>query len=80
MSKTMTREEFYQQVIGDMCDEVYALGREAALDEAWRLINARGGYSAPDDIAGAAHNEAIGVALAIIEKLGGMDPLQRGKE
>ncbi len=56
------------------------IGRESALDEAWHLINAQGGYSAPDDIAGTAHNEAIGVALDIIEKLGGMDPLQRGKE
>ena len=76
----MTREEFYQQVIGDMCDEVYALGREAALDEAHRLINAQGGYVSPGDLAGNAYNKAILDALDIIEKLGGMDPLQRGKE
>ena len=76
----MTREEFYQQVIGDMCDEVYALGREAALDEVWNLINAQGGYVAPHDLEGQGYNKAILDALKIIEKLGGMNPLQRGKE
>ena len=80
MSKAMTREEFYQQVIGDMCDEVYALGREAALGEAWHLISAQGGYVAPHDLEGQGYNKSILDALKIIEKLGGMDPLQRGKE
>ena len=76
----MTRTEFYQKVIGDMYDEVYAISRRDALDEAWHLINALGGYVSPGDLAGNAHNKAVLDALDIIEKLGGMDPLQRGKE
>ena len=55
-------------------------GREAALDEAWHLINAEGGVPSQGHIEDEAHCRAIGVALDIIEKLGGMDPLQRGRE
>lgn len=75
----MTREEFYQQVIGDMCDEVYALGREAALDEAWAAISADiNPFEDDDDAEG--FNRALRFALESIEKLGGMDPAKRGKE
>lgn len=76
----MTREEFYQQVIGDMYDKVHAIGRRDALDEAWHLISAQGGYVSPGDLAGNAYSKAVLDALEIIEKLGGMDPAQRGKE
>ncbi|MCK9994104.1 MAG: hypothetical protein Dbin4_02624 [Alphaproteobacteria bacterium] len=76
----MNRTEFYQKVIGDMYDKVHAIGRRDALDEAWHLINAQGGYVSPGDLAGNAHNKAVLDALNIIEKLGGMDPLKRGKE
>ena len=56
------------------------IGREAALDEAWAAINAQGGH--PDNSGGTdfAYDEAIGHAINIIEKLGGMDPAKRGKE
>ena len=76
----MTRDKFLTQVIGDMYDKVHALGREAALDEAWHLINTQGGYVSPGDLAGNAYNKAVLDALNIIEKLGGMDPLKRGRE
>lgn len=76
----MTRKDFYQQVIGDALDKVHAIGRRDALDDAWREINAQGGYASPDDLEGTAHNKAVLAALDIIEGLGGMDPLQRGKE
>ena len=76
----MTRDEFYQSVIGDALEKVHAIGRRDALDDAWHLINAQGGYVSPGDLAGNAHNKAVLDALNIIEKLGGMDPLKRGKE
>ena len=76
----MTRNEFYQSVIGDALERVYSHGQHNALDEAWHLINAQGGYVSPGDLAGNAHNKAVLDALNIIEKLGGMDPLLRGKE
>ena len=76
----MTRDEFYQHVIGDALEKVYTFGRSGALDEAWHLINAQGGYVSPGDLAGNAHNKAVLDALNIIEKLGGMDPAERSKE
>ncbi len=76
----MTREEFYQSVIGDALERVYSHGQETALDDAWHLINAQGGYVSPGDLAGNVYNKAVLDALNIIEKLGGMGPLQRGKE
>ena len=76
----MNRTEFYQKVIGDALDKVHAIGRRDGLDEAWHLINAQGGYVSPGDLAGNAHNKAVLDTLDIIEKLGGMDPAQRGKE
>ena len=50
------------------------------LDQAWAEINALGGdLGKPDSYTdGFAH--AISMALAIIEKLGGMDPQKRAKE
>lgn len=74
----MNRKGFYQNVIGDMYDNVHVIGRRDGLDEAWHLINAQGGYDSPGDLAGNAYNKAMLDALNIIEKLGGMDPQQRG--
>ena len=48
-----------------------------ALDQAWGRINSLGGTYLPGDLVAKAHVDAIGAALAIIEELGGMDPLQR---
>lgn len=76
----MSRQKIYQEVITGLCDKVRLIGWEAALDEAHRLINAQGGYVAPDDLEGQGYNKAIIDAIDVIEKLGGMDPLQRGKE
>lgn len=50
------------------------------LDQAWAQINAQGGVidrAVPYDVG---YDSAIGDALTIIEKLGGMDPQKRGKE
>lgn len=63
----MTRDEFYQSVIGDALEKVHAKGRRDGLDEAWCIIN---------DLLPGSFSEA----LEIIERLGGMDPLKRGKE
>ena len=52
----------------------------AKLDQAWVEINAQGGVidrTVPYDVG---YNSAIGKALEIIEKLGGMDPAERSKE
>ena len=52
----------------------------AKLDQAWAQINAQGGVidrAVPYDVG---YDSAIGDALTIIEKLGGMDPQKRGKE
>ena len=52
----------------------------AKLDQAWAEINAQGGVidrTVPYDVG---YNSAIGKALEIIEKLGGMDPAERSKE
>ena len=57
------------------------------LDDAWKQINSLGGSGLdrnvfdPDGRERAkveGYNDAIGEALNIIEKLGGMDPLRRG--
>ena len=45
------------------------------LDQAWEAINALGGWVADKDEHGHGFNEAIDLALAEIEKLGGRDPL-----
>lgn len=52
----------------------------AKLDQAWAEINALGGVidrTVPYDVG---YDSAIGKALEIIEKLGGMDPAERSKE
>ena len=64
----------------DWCGEWANAEGRASLDKAWHIIAAQGGYVAPHDVAGNAYAEAIGEALAIIESLGGMDPLVRGRE
>lgn len=48
-----------------------------ALDTAWAQINALGGTAEPGDEAGAAVNRNVDQALALIEALGGRDPLKR---
>ena len=60
--------------------DAHRAGYRAGLDNAWHEINAKGGYVSPGDLAGNAYNKAILDALNIIENLGGMDPLKRGKE
>lgn len=45
-----------------------------ALNQAWKQINALGGYVAPDDAHGQGYSKAINDALAIIEALGGRNP------
>jgi hypothetical protein len=45
-----------------------------SLDRAWEQINALGGVAIPGD--SPAYGEAIDAALAVIEALGGRDPLQ----
>ena len=47
------------------------------LDKAWEAINALGGWVADSDVAGKGYNDAISAALNEIEKLGGMDPVNR---
>ena len=70
-------------------DEQYQMMKELAqafnksleqrnkLDVAWEEINALGGYYDEDDEYGRGFNEAIGHALDIIERLGGVDPATR---
>lgn len=60
------------------------------LDAAWEAINALGGYAKSEaelrsnysceDHYNGGHAKAIGEALAIIERLGGMDPLERKRQ
>ena len=53
---------------------------EYKLDAAWEAVNALGGTVAAGDIHGKGYVEAVGHALAEIEKLGGMDPLERKRQ
>jgi hypothetical protein len=48
-----------------------------ALDRAWGEINALGGYCADSDVVGCAVNDTVGKALAILERLGAVDPLTK---
>ena len=48
-----------------------------ALDQAWHEINSLGGTFLEQDLVAKGYCEAISACLAAIEKLGGMDPLQR---
>ena len=47
------------------------------LDRAWYEINALAGWHHPNDRFATGYSEAIGHALAVIERLGGRDPLSR---
>lgn len=55
-------------------------GGPAILDAAWERINALGGYSDPADFEGRGYGRALDEVLAIIEALGGRDPLSRRQE
>ena len=48
-----------------------------ALDQAWHEINSLGGTFLEQDLVAKGYCEAISACLVVIEKLGGMDPLQR---
>ena len=71
------------KAIQDAWIDGYAEGESAGmanLDQAWEEINALGGVidrAVPHDVG---YDSAIGDALEIIEKLGGVDPLIRSKE
>ena len=53
------------------------LNQWCSLDQAWHEINSLGGTFEEEDLAAKGYWEAIDACLTIIEKLGGMDPLQR---
>lgn len=55
-------------------------GGPAILDAAWERINALGGYSDPADLEGRGYGRALDEVLAIIEALGGRDPVTRPRE
>lgn len=48
------------------------------LDQAWHRVNSLGGTFMEGDLVAKGYCEAINACLAVIEELGGMDPLQRG--
>jgi hypothetical protein len=50
------------------------------LDAAWEAVNALGGTVREVDAHGAGYVEAINHALDEIEKLGGIDPLERRRQ
>ena len=56
--------------------ESHRIGREAALDEAWEEVNAL--YK--NEFISRIQREPYHTVLRIIEKLGGMDPLQRSRK
>lgn len=51
-----------------------------ALDAVWEAVNALGGAVPAGDAHGAGYIEAVNHALDEIEKLGGMDPLERKRQ
>lgn len=77
--------------VGPVCKpEVAAENHSELLDMAWDAINALGGYAKSeaelhtsyscDEHFDGGYVKAIGDALAAVEKLGGMDPLERKRQ
>ena len=58
----------FEGAVKEIFNTAAALGRSTALNQAWREVNALDAMATKED------------ALAIIEKLGGMDPALRSKQ